>query len=476
MTLTALPEAALEDIARRVVERLSKKEAPAKIPFQSSPTLAGLFPTVDQAVAAARQAWEKFTYMPVRLRGEIIASIRRLGRSQTRALAELARQETGRGRVEDKEILNLLALGRTPGVEDLPPAAFSGDHGLTLVEPAPYGVIAAFIPAVSPSETILGNAIAMLAGGNAVVFCPHPGATRVSQAAISLIQQAVLAAEGPPNLVTTLISPSLTQAQELMRHPGVSMLVVTGGNHTVREAMGSGKKAICAGPGNPPAVVDESADLEAAGRDIVLGASLDNNTVCVAEKAIFVDEAAADQLIRVMERHGAVRLSAFHLKRLERLLFLGDPREGTINPKWMGQDVKDILQAIEIPGDHRLRLALAETGEDHPLVAAEQMLPVLPVVRVKNVDEGIDLALKAEGGRGHTAVMHSRRIDKLSLMARRVGTAIFVKNGPSYAGLGHQGEGFTSFTVATTTGEGLTRPRHFTRERRCVLKDLFRIV
>jgi len=476
MTSTALPEAALEDITRRVVERLLKTELPAKPPTIPSGNLSGLFPTVDQAVAAARQAWEKFTQMPVRLRGEIIASIRRLGRSQARALAELARQETGQGRVGDKEILNFLALTRTPGVEDLLPAAFSGDHGLTLVEPAPYGVIAAFTPAVSSSETILGNAIAMLAGGNAVVFCPNPAAARVSQAAVGLIHQAVLAAEGPPNLVTTLINPSLGQAQELMRHPGISMLVVTGGNQAVREAMGSGKKAICAGPGNPPVVVDESADLEAAGRDIVLGASLDNNTVCVAEKAVFVAEAAVNQLLRAMERHGAILLSPFHLKRLERVIFTGDPREGIINPKWMGKDAKDILGEIEIPADHRLRLALVETGKDHPLVAAEQMMPVLPVVRVKNVDEGIDLALNAEGGRGHTAVMHSRRIDKLSLMARRVGTAIFVKNGPSYAGLGHQGEGFTSFTIATTTGEGLTRPRHFTRERRCVLKDLFRIV
>ena len=394
-------------------------------------------------------------------------------------LGELARAETGLGRAVDKALKNRLVTLKTPGPEVLQARAQSGDRGLVLMEPAPFGVIAAIAPITNPTSTVICNAIGMLAAGNAVVFNPHPGAAACSAETVRLIHRAIVAAGGPPDLVTAVARPTIASAQALMRHPGIRLLVVTGGSGVVREAMASGKRAICAGPGNPPVVVDETADLEQAGRDIVLGASLDNNIICVDEKEVFVVAAAAAGLVAAMQRHGARLLTAGELSRLEPLLFTeqrGPGRPGVIAKRWIGQDAATILAAIGAPCDPAARLLVAAVAPEHPLVWTEQMMPVLPVVSVPDADTAIDLAVRAEHGFGHSAAMHSRRLDRLSRMARAINTSIFVKNGPCAAGLGHGGEGYSSFSIASPTGEGLTGPHSFSRERRCVLVDHFRIV
>jgi len=482
--LSALTDKEIDYIAERVFHIITgKKNSGLPASPDGSGMVAtdglGIFNSIDEAVKAATLAQRQLNSMTLHKRDDIIASIREMMLKNAQLLASEAVAETGLGRVTDKIAKNRLVSEKTPGTEALYPTARTGDHGLSLVELAPYGVIGAITPITNPTSTIICNTIGMVAAGNGVVFNVHPSAKNVSSQNIRLINQAIVSAGGPANLVTGIASPTIETAQQLMRHPGIRLLVITGGGAVVKAAMNSGKRAICAGPGNPPAVVDETADLEQAGRDIVKGASFDNNIICVDEKEVIAVSSIADALIRVMTENQAILLNPQQLQQLEPIIFDKidtEKRLGTINKSLIGKNAGAILSRIGITVDDRVRLAIVEVDKDHPLVWTEQMLPVLPLVRVANADEAIDLAKQVEGGNFHTAVMHSRNLDNLSRMAREINTTIFVKNGPAYAGLGFGGEGYTSFSIASPTGEGLTGPRSFSRQRRCVLVDHFRIV
>ncbi len=475
----------IEAIARRIAGDLRGPAAPsaAPAPAAAAPAVAagamGVFRTVDEAVTAAKAAFPVFANLSLAKRGDIIASIRSVMRENATALAKAAFDETGYGRFEDKIQKNQLVIEKTPGTEDLLPAAWTGDHGLTLTEPAPFGIIGAITPTTNPTSTIICNAIGMLAAGNVVVFNVHPSAKQCSIQTVALLNKAITAAGGPPNTVVCVGESSIESAGQLMKHPGIRVLVVTGGGGVVKAAMASGKRAICAGPGNPPVVVDETADIEKAASDIVYGASFDNNMICVEEKETVVVAAVADKLIQAMLRNNAVLIDKSKIQAMEQTIFskMAGPRgHAEINRKWIGQNADKILAAMGISAPATTRLAIVELPEDHPLFWTEQMMPVMPICRVPNVDYAIDIALQMEGFNYHTALMHSRNIDKLSKMARRCNCSIFVKNGRSQAGLGFGGEGFTSFTIASPTGEGLTTPRSFSRLRRCALIDHFRIV
>jgi acyl-CoA reductase-like NAD-dependent aldehyde dehydrogenase len=391
----------------------------------------------------------------------------------------MAHEETGLGRREDKIIKNNLGIVKTPGVEDIEPESYSDDNGLTLVERAPYGVIGSITPSTNPAVTIISNSIGMIAAGNAVVFNPHPSAKKVSAWLISLLNKAITDAGGPANLLACIDEPTIDSAKVLMSHPGIALLVVTGGPAVVRVAMNSGKKVIAAGPGNPPCVVDETADLAKAGRDIVNGAGFDNNVICICEKEIIVVASVADRLKEELKKNGAFELNDEQIKKITGLV-ISDPggpgKEGAAEKKYVGKNADFIAREIGLVVPPSTRLLLCEVGREHPLVWTEQLMPVMPLVRVPDVDAAIDLAVECEHGFRHTAIMHSLNIAKLSKMARAMNCSIFIKNGPSYAGLGHGGAGFASFTIASPTGEGVTRARTFTRERRCTLVDYFRII
>jgi acyl-CoA reductase-like NAD-dependent aldehyde dehydrogenase len=440
---------------------------------------AGAFATVDECVAAARQAFLELNKGTLELRRQMVAAIRQTMLAEGDRLAELAWRETGLGRLEHKVIKNRLVTEKTPGTEALQPVTTTGDDGMTLMEYAPFGVLAAITPTTNPTSTIICNTIGMVAAGNAVVFNVHPGAVECSLATVDLINRAIVSVGGPPNLVTAVSHPTIESAGALMKHQDVNLLVVTGGPGVVKAAMQSGKRAVCAGPGNPPVVVDETADIQKAARDIVYGAGFDNNIICVDEKEVFVVEAVADQLVQAMQAEGAYLMEQAGMRRLEKEIFseIRGPRtHGVINKDLVGKDAAEILARIGVQASTTTPLIIAEVPADHPLVWTEQLMPVLPIVRVPDVDRAIDLAREAEHGFGHSASMHSRNIDALSRMARVMNTSIFVKNGPIVAGLGAGGEGHTSFTIASPTGEGLTYPVSFSRRRRCVMVDHFRIV
>jgi acyl-CoA reductase-like NAD-dependent aldehyde dehydrogenase len=432
----------------------------------------GIFDDLDTATAAARAAFEEWGDTPLETRDKVIEAMRQVTRKNAESLARMAVEETGLGNVKDKIQKNLLCANKTPGTEILRPTAWSGDNGLTLLERAPFGVIGSITPTTNPTETIICNGIGMLAGGNAVVFNVHPSAKKISSHYIQMLNEAIVDAGGPANLLCALAEPTIDSAQALMKHKSVRLMVVTGGPAVVRAAMNSGKRAIAAGPGNPPAVVDETANLANAGRDIVNGASLDNNIVCIVEKEVFAVASIADELKRQMVANGAFEVTGAAISRLEKLVV----HDGHPVKDWVGKDAAKIADAAGIRVPSNTRLLFAEVDPSHSFVQAELLMPVIGFCRLRSVEECIAAAVQAEHGFGHTATMHSTNIDHLHAMARVINTSIFVKNGPSYAGLGLTGEGYTSFTIASPTGEGLTTALSFTRERRCTLKDSFRIV
>jgi len=441
--------------------------------------LHGVFSCMDEAVQAARRAQEKLALMDLAKREELVRAMREAALSNARMLAEIAVSETGRGRLEDKILKNVLAAQKTPGTEDLKTTAYTGDCGLTLVEMAPVGVLGAVTPITNPVATVVNNSISMIAAGNAVTFCPHPSAEKTSLKTVEILHEAVVRAGGPSGIVTGLKEPTFEKVQRLMRHPGINMLVVTGGSGVVNMALSSGKKAIGAGAGNPPVLVDQTADIDKAARDIVMGASFDNNMPCICEKALIVVEEVADRLIKRMQREGAYLARGREADLLTKLAFKPDqenPDHQVLNRDLVGKNASYILKKIGVEAGWDTRLVIMETEPGHPFVSHEQMMPVLPVIRVRSAEESIQLGVQVENKNRHTAIMHSKHIDYMTEFARAVKTTIFVKNAPSFAGIGSGGEGFCTFTIAGPTGEGLTSARSFTRQRRCVLVDAFRII
>jgi propionaldehyde dehydrogenase len=436
----------------------------------------GVFPTMDAAVDAATRAQRELVKMTLEQRHRLVEALRAATRANAEDFSRRTLAETGMGRLEDKILKHQNAARLTPGIEDLQTTSWTGDHGLTVVEMAPYGVVGAVTPSTHPVPTMANNAICVIAGGNSAVFNVHPGAKNVSMHAARVLNQALVAAGGPPNLISTVAEPTLETAQELFTHPGINLLLITGGPGVANAAMQSPKKAIVAGPGNPPVVVDETANLEKAARDIIDGGAFDNNILCIGEKQVFVVEQVADELKRLMVQYSAYELDASQIEQLAGHAFVqskdGDPM---VNRELVGRSACVLSERIGLHLDESLRMLIGETDAGHVFVKEEQMMPFLPIIRVPHVEQGIRAALISEHGYRHTAIIHSRNIENMHNMARLMDTTVFVKNGPSYAGVGIGGEGFGSFSIAGLTGEGITSPRTFTRQRRCALIDYFRI-
>ena len=483
-----LHEKYVNQISDRIINQLQKGTSPPSVPpiqQNTEPDMGpvdareGIFTNVDDAVAAAKRAAAALQGLAFDTRGRIVKAIRKMVISKAEYFSRLAVEETGMGRVEDKIGKNILAAEKTPGVEHLSTQAFSSDKGLTLEEFAPFGVIGAIIPSTNPTETAVNNGISMFVAGNAVVFNAHPNAKTCTNRMIAMMNRAVVENGGPANCFAALEQPTLKTAGAIMHHPDIALLVVTGAAGVVRAALATQKKVVAGGPGNPPALVDETADIANAARNIVMGASLDNNIICVDEKVTVVVDSVADQLVREMEQAGAYLASANQVRSLEAELFQDRPQFGKNSPvkrEYVGKDAGLLLAGIGARPGHDLRLIVCEVDPDHPFAWSEMLMPLMPVVRMKNVDSAIDYAVSVERGCRHTASMYSRNIDKLMKMARHINTSLFVKNAANVAGMGLGGEGYTSFTIASPTGDGLTTARTFSRRRRCALVGPYGVV
>lgn len=450
----------------------------------------GVFKDMEAAIAASDRAQKEFVKnFQLKDREKIISAIRKTVLEHKEELARRVYEETKIGRYADKVAKHELVALKTPGTEDLQTLAHSGDDGLTIIEQAPFGLIGAITPVTNPTETIINNAIGMLAAGNAVVFNVHPSSKQSCAYAVKLLNQAIIAAGGPENLVTMVQEPTMDTLQQLIDSPKVKLLVGTGGVGLVRTLLKSGKKVIGAGAGNPPVIVDDTADIEQAAKLIIEGASFDNNLLCIAEKEVFAFNSIFDELVFQMLNNGAYMLSQQQLtelmsfaleenhERRSRGCSLDTRRKYRVSKQWVGKDAAMFLERLGVQTEQEVKLLICEVDFDHPFVQLEQMMPVLPLVRVNSLDEAIDLAVKAEHGNRHTAVMHSKNVDHLTRFARAIDTTIFVKNASSLAGVGYGGEGHTTMTIAGPTGEGITSARTFTRQRRCVLAEGgFRII
>ena len=442
----------------------------------------GVYTDMESAIDAANSGYKAVRAMSLEERERVIEVIRRLCREEAPVMAALGVAETKMGRVDHKVAKHMLVADKTPGTADITSAVKTGDYGLTLTEMAPFGVVGSITPSTNPSETVICNSIGMIAAGNGVVFNPHPNAIATSNYAVDLINRASLEAGGPRVLVASVAKPTLETADIMYKHPAIKLLVCTGGPGVVRAVLSSGKKAIGAGAGNPPVIVDDTADVKKAGKDIIDGCCFDNNLPCIAEKEVFAFANIADELISAMQANGAYKIDRATADKLASVVLVDkkNPKTGVVNKivnrDCVGRDARVLLEKVGIKVGPEVRCIICETEFDHLFVQHELMMPILPIVRVRDIDEAIDLAVKAEHGNRHTAHMHSKNIDNLTRFARAVETTIFVKNAPSYAGIGFGGEGHTTFTIAGPTGEGITSARSFTRLRRCVLSDAFRII
>lgn len=439
----------------------------------------GIFTDVAAACAAAQGAFRQLQDKGLAGRAKVVEIVKGLAEKNAVEWGRIEFEETKIGRLAHKvEKLQIVKL--VPGLEWLRPYALSGDHGITLEEQTPFGVVGAITPVTHSVPTICGNIVSMVAAGNAVVFNPHPGGARCAAVAIRAINEAIHAAIGIEHLVCVIAEPSLDTFNALCKSPAVRLLCVTGGPGVVDAAMKSGKRAICAGPGNPPVVIDGTGSLAKAAADVIKGASYDNNLLCIGEKQVFVLEHLAERFMNELAVAGAAKLTPAQLAKLTASAFTTSKDAGgcshpVLNRKLVGADASVLAQIAGATVPAETPLLFAETDADHPFVMEEQMMPMIPIVRVKTFDEAVTLAVKSEHGYKHSAILHSLNVDHMTQMARALDTTLFVKNGPSVAGLGLGGEGYLNYSIATTTGEGICTPRTFTRTRRCVLADNLRI-
>ncbi|MGD1086221.1 MAG: aldehyde dehydrogenase [Verrucomicrobiota bacterium] len=498
--MSAVNETLIRDIVGEVIGRLNSS-LPAAVPARRVPAAFpaplpkppekscgcparrgrhpfGVFQDANEACAAAEGAFLQLQKKGVGARERVVDIIKMLSDAKAVEWGRLEFEETKIGRLEHKiEKLRLVRL--VPGVEWLRPDARSGDHGITLEEHAPFGVVGAVTPSTHSIPTLSGNAVSIIAAGNAVVFKPHPSAARCAAVAVRAYNEAIRQEIGVENLICLCARPTLDSFQAICSHEAVRLLLVTGGEAAIQAAMRAGKRVICAGPGNPPVLVDDTCGLSRAAQSLIQGAAYDNNLLCVGEKQVFVLDNVADKLMAEMGRQGAARLTSNQLALLTKAAFPEGPGAGGaragLNRDLIGKDASVLARAAGADVMPETRLLFAETEEKHPFVQEEQMMPFLPIVRVRSVEEGIAAAKESEHQRRHTSIIHSLNIERITAMARALDTAIFVKNGPSTAGLGLGGEGYLSFSIATPTGEGVTNPGTFARARRCVMVDHLQI-
>jgi aldehyde dehydrogenase len=486
----ALNEELIREVVEEVLGRLgpatagAPPAAPAEKPDSGRPHGGGgrwgVFQEAGPACDAAAAAFVQLQQGGVAARQKVVHIVKSLAEANAAEWGRIELEETKIGRLDHK-IEKLQIIKSVPGVEWLRPDGYSGDHGITLEEYTPFGVIGAITPLTHSIPTLSGNIISMVAAGNAVVFNAHPSASRCAALAIGAYNQAIARETGIENLCCIIEHPSLESFKALCASELIRLLCVTGGPGVVKAAMQSGKRAVCAGPGNPPVLVDDTACMKRAARAIILGAAYDNNLLCIGEKEVFVLESVADKLMAEMENNGALRLNSAQLERLTKAAFVfkegqgGGCAEPVVNKDFIGKDASVLARAAGASVTDKTPLLFAETDRRHPFVMEEQMMPFLPIVRVKSVEEGIAAAREAEHNYKHTSIIHSHNIEHMTAMARALDTTLFIKNGPCMAGLGMGGEGYPSFSIATPTGEGVTNPQTFTRVRRCVMVDNLRI-
>jgi aldehyde dehydrogenase len=468
-------------IVQEVLERLQPHLSSPPPTKPSIPSSGGVFASVDEAVKAAAAAQYPLAAMSLENRGQIIELIRETCHDKAEEWGRMELEETGIGRLDHK-IEKLRVIRQVLGVEALKTEARSDSSGVCIIEYAPFGVIGLVLPATHSIPTMASNAINVIAGGNTAVFSPHPAAAKCAIHALKVLNGEIERRLAARNLLCTVQSPSIESANALFNHSEVALICVTGGPAVVKAAMQAGKRVIAAGPGNPPVVVDETADLENAARCIIEGGGFDNNLLCIGEKEVFVVASVADAFVLAMKRAGAVQLNAAQIEKLTQTVFTFEQGKGSgcarahVRREYIGKDAATLAEIVGLRLPSNTDLLFGETAEEHTFVQEEQMMPFVPVVRLSSIDEAIRAAVKAEHGYRHTAIIHSQNLSNITKMAKAMNTTLFVVNAPCTASLGSKGPGYLSYSIATPTGEGVTTPLTFLRQRQLTVGQALHIV
>lgn len=460
----AIDENQIEEIVRGVVDNLMTTSGAST--FKVAPGILsgnGIFEKIGDAINAAKDAQPKLVDLGREARFRIIENIRKRCLENAEKFARLTIDETKIGRYEDKITKNEVAINFSPGPEDLDIRTYSDEVSTIIIDRSPYGLIAAITPMTNPTPGIINNAIVMISAGNSIVFLPHPAAHNCSLEAIKVIHSAILEAGGPANLVTGAAISKVENVSAAFKSDNVDMITATGGPGIVRLSMKSGKKVIGAGPGNPPVIVDETADIEKAAVEIMNGASFDNNILCNEEKVCICIRSISDKLLSAFSRNSTAVLNREQAEKVVNLII----KDGKINKDYIGKDAAMILGDAGVNCDPGIRLAVFVTDqESHPVIQHEQLMPVLPILLVDSFKEAMAVALRIEHGFGHTAMIHSKDIGRITRFGQMIDTTNFIVNARSQAMAAEKVKGGTAWTIAGATGEGNTTPRSYTKERR----------
>ncbi|WP_274661697.1 iron-containing alcohol dehydrogenase, partial [Enterococcus lactis] len=354
-------------------------------------------------------------------------------------LAKMAVEETGRGVYEDKAIKNMYASeyiwhnikhDKTVGV-------INEDVQKGLIEIAePVGVVCGVTPTTNPTSTTIFKSMIALKTRNPIVFAFHPSAQKSSAEAARVVRDAAIAAGAPENCIQWIEHPSIEATSMLMNHPGIAIVLATGGAGMVKSAYSTGKPALGVGPGNVPAYIEKTAKIKRAVNDLIVSKTFDNGMICASEQAVIVDKEIYAAVKAEFQAHQVYIVKPDELQKLEDAVM----NEGkyAVNPSIVGHSAMEIakLAGISVPKGTKMLIAELEgVGPDYPL-SREKLSPVLAMIKANNTDHAFDLCegMLNLGGLGHTAVIHSENEELHVKFGLRMKACRILVNTPSAEG------------------------------------------
>ena len=357
-------------------------------------------------------------------------------------LARMAVEDTGMGVLEDKIIKNHFASeyiynkhknAKTCGIirEDK-------ENGIKIVA-EPLGILAGIIPTTNPTSTAIFKSLIALKTRNAIVFSPHPRATKSTIEAAKVVLNAAVEAGAPKDIIGWIDVPSMELSDALLHHPNIACILATGGPGMVKAAYSSGKPALGVGPGNTAAVIDETADIRMAVSSILMSKTFDNGMICASEQSVIVVEDIYEEVKKEFLYRGAYLVNKEDEKKMIDLPFI-DPARGTAHPAIVGQPAHKIaeLAGFSIPEDSKVLLCERAKLDWNDPFSREKLSPILTMYKAKSFEQAADMAheLVLKGGAGHTSVLYTdeRKSDRINAYAEKMPSCRILINSPSSQG------------------------------------------
>ena len=412
---------------------------------------------IDQLVANAQKALEEYMKLDQEQVDKIVHAMALAGLDNHMPLAKLAYEETGRGVMEDKIIKNMFAseyiwhdikYAKTVGIVD------ENDMEGYVEVAEPVGVVAGVTPVTNPTSTTIFKSMICAKSRDPIIFGFHPSAQKCSAEAAKIIRDAAIAAGAPENCIQWIEAPSIEATNALMNHPGVALVLATGGAGMVKAAYSTGKPALGVGPGNVPCYIEKSANLERACTDLMLSKTFDNGMICASEQAVIVDECLADDFERIMKENNCYFLNKEETKKVSDYVI--NPQKQAVNSAVVGKPASWIAEqaGVKVPDKTKILIALLpDVGPEYPL-SREKLSPVLAYFKVKDWHQGFEYAQKMLnlGGLGHSAVIHSTNNDLITLYGETMKVGRVISNSPSSQGA--IGDIYNTNTPSLTLGCG----------------------